>query len=78
MRVTSAEWQSGRLDPEALLVAQLNLKVKGYVIIEDVISEAQLKEILGAVAETRGAEPIVVSRRKDGWDEEDDGLAEYL
>jgi len=45
MRVTSAEWQSGRLEPDALLLAQLNLKIKGYVIIEDVISEAQLKEI---------------------------------
>jgi ectoine hydroxylase-related dioxygenase (phytanoyl-CoA dioxygenase family) len=45
MKVTSDEWQTGQLDSESLLLAQLNLKIKGYVIIEDVFGEAQLKEI---------------------------------
>ena len=52
MRVTSAEWQNGRLEPDALLLAQLNLKIKGYVIIEDVIGKAELKEIKDRFDET--------------------------
>ena len=47
MKVTNAEWRSGRLDPDNLLLAQLNLKIKGYVIIEDVFGETQLEEIKG-------------------------------
>ncbi|MCU1472049.1 phytanoyl-CoA dioxygenase family protein [Amnibacterium sp.] len=42
MKVTTAEWETGELTPESLLAAQLNLKIKGYVIIEDVFDEAQL------------------------------------
>jgi ectoine hydroxylase-related dioxygenase (phytanoyl-CoA dioxygenase family) len=45
MKVTNAEWENGRLDADALLLAQLNLKIKGYVIIEDVFGEAQLAQI---------------------------------
>ncbi|KAI5288818.1 hypothetical protein KEM52_001018 [Ascosphaera acerosa] len=38
------------------------------------VSEAQLKDILGAVAdnEQKKEEKIVVSRRKGGWDDDDD------
>jgi len=36
------------------------------------VTEEQLKELLGAVAETREEEKIVVSRRKGGWDMDDD------
>lgn len=39
------------------------------------VSETQLKELLGAVAETREEEKIVVSRRR-GW--EDDELDDLL
>ncbi|KAI1007026.1 hypothetical protein K3495_g1187 [Podosphaera aphanis] len=39
------------------------------------ITETQLKDLLGAVAETRETERIVVSRRKAGWDDDDDELA---
>ncbi len=41
------------------------------------ITEEQLKELLGAVSEKEeqeGRGKIVVSRRKDGWDDEDDDL----
>ncbi len=37
------------------------------------VSEEQLKELLNAVAETKEAEKIVVTRRK-GWDDDDDDL----
>ena len=38
------------------------------------VTEEQLKELLGAVKENneRSEEKIVVSRRKGGWDENDD------
>lgn len=40
------------------------------------ITEEQLKELLGAVAESSeregGTGKIVVSRRKGGWDDDDD------
>ncbi|MCJ1260017.1 hypothetical protein MMC24_007857 [Lignoscripta atroalba] len=40
------------------------------------VTEEQLKELLGAVAENNekagGAGKIVISRRKGGWDEDDD------
>lgn len=45
MKVTIKEWQRGQLEPESLLFAQLNLKIKGFVIIEDVFGENQLKKI---------------------------------
>ena len=40
------------------------------------VTEEQLKELLGAVKENRerSEEKIVVSRRKGGWDDEDEGL----
>ncbi|KAI5299427.1 hypothetical protein KEM56_003243 [Ascosphaera pollenicola] len=39
------------------------------------VSEAQLKDILGAVADNeRKEEKIVISRRKGGWDDDDDDL----
>ena len=38
------------------------------------VTEEQLKELLNAVAETKEKEKIVVSRRKGGWDNEDDDL----
>ena len=39
------------------------------------VTEDQLKELLGAVAEnSRDQAEIVVSRRKGGWDEDDDEL----
>jgi programmed cell death protein 5 len=38
------------------------------------VTEEQLKELLNAVAETKEQEKIVVSRRKGGWDDEDDDL----
>jgi len=41
------------------------------------VTEEQLKELLGAVSEKEGQEgrgKIVVSRRKGGWDDEDDDL----
>lgn len=43
------------------------------------VTEEQLKELLGAVAENEEKErgtgsKIVVSRRKGGWDDEDDDL----
>ncbi|KAI1366706.1 double-stranded DNA-binding domain-containing protein [Xylaria arbuscula] len=37
------------------------------------VTEAQLKELLAAVAENKEEEKIVVNRRK-GWDDEDDDL----
>jgi Phytanoyl-CoA dioxygenase (PhyH) len=42
LKVTGAEWRDGALSPESLLFAQFNLKIKGYVIIEDVFDAAQL------------------------------------
>jgi programmed cell death protein 5 len=45
------------------------------------VTEEQLKELLGAVAEKEeeeGKGRIVVSRRKGGWDDEDDDLFEGL
>lgn len=36
------------------------------------VTETQLKELLGAVAETKEEEKIVVSRRKGGWGDDDD------
>jgi programmed cell death protein 5 len=42
------------------------------------VTEAQLKELLGAVAENQRKEEeeqkIVISRRKGGWDDDDDLL----
>lgn len=40
------------------------------------VTEEQLKELLGAVAEKESQEEerIVVSRRKGGWDDDDDLL----
>jgi programmed cell death protein 5 len=38
------------------------------------VTEEQLKELLNAVAETKEEGKIVVSRRKGGWDEDDDDL----
>lgn len=40
------------------------------------VTEEQLKELLGAVKENRerSEEKIVVSRRKGGWDDEDELL----
>jgi hypothetical protein len=55
VKVTSAEWKSGQLAPENLLTAQLNLKIKGYVIIEDVFGETQLKELKARFDELLGA-----------------------
>lgn len=37
------------------------------------VTEAQLKELLSAVADNKEEEKIVVSRRK-GWDDDDDDL----
>lgn len=37
------------------------------------VTEAQLKELLNAVADTKEEEKIVVSRRK-AWDDDDDDL----
>ena len=38
------------------------------------VTEAQLKDILNAVAENKEEEKIVISRRKGGWDDDDDLL----
>lgn len=38
------------------------------------VTEEQLKDLLGAVADNKEAEKIVISRRKGGWDDEDDLL----
>ncbi|KAI9716095.1 MAG: hypothetical protein M1812_005522 [Candelaria pacifica] len=38
------------------------------------VTEEQLKELLNAVAETQEEEKIIVSRRKPGWDDQDDLL----
>ena len=40
------------------------------------VTEEQLKELLNAVAETKDKAKIVVSRRKGGWDDENDDLFE--
>lgn len=45
LKVTTAEWQNGELSPESLLSAQLNLKIKGFVVIEDVFDETQLETL---------------------------------
>lgn len=37
------------------------------------VTEEQLKELLNAVAENKKEEKIVINRRKDGWDNDDDG-----
>ena len=36
------------------------------------VNEEQLKELLGSLAETKPEEKVVVSRRKAGWDDDDD------
>lgn len=36
------------------------------------VNEEQLKELLGSLAETKSEEKVVVSRRKAGWDDDDD------
>lgn len=38
------------------------------------VTEEQLKELLGAVAENKEEEKIVINRRKGGWDDDDDLL----
>lgn len=38
------------------------------------VTEEQLKELLNALAEKKEEEKIVISRRKGGWDGEDDDL----
>jgi len=38
------------------------------------VTEEQLKELLGAVAEGKEEGKIVVTRRKGTWDDEDDDL----
>ncbi|KAI9747582.1 MAG: hypothetical protein M1835_002032 [Candelina submexicana] len=38
------------------------------------VTEEQLKELLNAVAETQEEGKIIVSRRKPGWDDDDDLL----
>lgn len=38
------------------------------------VTEEQLKELLNAVSETKEEQKIVVSRRKAGWDDDDDLL----
>lgn len=38
------------------------------------VTEAQLKDLLNAVAENQEEEKIVVNRRKGGWDDDDDDL----
>jgi len=38
------------------------------------VTEDQLKELLGAVAENKEEEKIVISRRKGAWDDDDDDL----
>jgi len=41
------------------------------------VTEEQLKELLGAVAETKEQEKIVVTRRKGNWDDDDDDLLDF-
>lgn len=36
------------------------------------VTEDQLKDLLGAVAEHKTEEKVTVSRRKGGWDDDDD------
>lgn len=36
------------------------------------VTEEQLKDLLGQVAEHKAEEKVVVSRRKGGWDDDDD------
>ena len=38
------------------------------------VTEEQLKEMLNAMVETKEEEKIVISRRKGGWDDEDNDL----
>ena len=38
------------------------------------VTEDQLKELLNAMSETKEEAKIVISRRKGGWDDEDDEL----
>lgn len=38
------------------------------------VTEDQLKDILNAMADTKEEEKIVISRRKGGWEGEDDDL----
>lgn len=40
------------------------------------VTEEQLKELLNAVAENKKEEKIVINRRKDGWDNDDDDLSD--
>ena len=40
--------------------------------IRQKVTEDQLKELLNAVAENAEEEKIIVSRRKPGWDDDDD------
>lgn len=51
MKVTSAEWKAGELTPETLLSAQMNLKIKGYVVIEDVFDADQLSALKSRFSE---------------------------
>ena len=45
MKVTGEELKRGRLSAEALETAQMHLKIKGYVVLEGVLSEATLRTI---------------------------------
>lgn len=55
MQVTSEEWESGQLTPENLLAAQLNLKIKGHVVLEGALGETQFKELKARFDELLGA-----------------------
>src|SRR5690625_4462664 len=45
MKITKSEWQQGRLSAETLRLAQFNLRIKGFVIIEDVFDDQQLNDL---------------------------------
>lgn len=42
--------------------------------IRQKVTEEQLKELLNAMADTKEEEKIVISRRKGGWDDDEDHL----
>ena len=41
------------------------------------VTEEQLKELLNAMADTKEEEKIVISRRKNGWDDDEDDQLDF-
>ncbi|KAI1337131.1 double-stranded DNA-binding domain-containing protein [Xylariaceae sp. FL0016] len=71
LRVAGKSDLASGVEGRLIMMARSNAQQTGR--LPPKITDAQLKGLLSAVAETKEEEKIVVNRRK-GWDDEDDDL----